>query len=77
MYPVKIQDLNPLVPPSSLTIEPTISQSYIKSPQGYPERPACIPDRLKPVIYMYELPHSVSSPIELDDNLEVGRALIH
>ncbi|GAX80859.1 hypothetical protein CEUSTIGMA_g8294.t1 [Chlamydomonas eustigma] len=35
-----------------------------------PERPLSIPSRYRLVIYMYELPHSVSSPaVELDDNL--------
>lgn len=40
--------------------------------QGYPARPDNIPTRKRPVIYVYELPASVSSPVELDDNLPVG-----
>jgi len=37
--------------------------------KGYPARPNHLPSRKRPVVYVYELPHSVSSPLELDDNL--------
>ncbi|KAG1660173.1 hypothetical protein FOA52_005273 [Chlamydomonas sp. UWO 241] len=37
--------------------------------KGYPPRPGNLPDRTRPIVYVYELPHSVSSPVELDDNL--------
>ncbi|GAX80858.1 hypothetical protein CEUSTIGMA_g8293.t1 [Chlamydomonas eustigma] len=38
--------------------------------KAYPERPSCIPTMTRPLIYMYELPHSVSSPaVELNDHL--------